>query len=141
MNTPGAGPTWKYEVTFTRAGRYYVWAHARGQGPAANGLHCGFDGTWPSNDLIDPSTMRMQFPNGWRWNQNRRGGTNHTGVPAGGGVSLRDANILLEITEPGVHTIEFSMRADGLELDKFVLALDPDFVPEGDGPPEKLSCL
>jgi hypothetical protein len=28
------------------------------------------------------------------------------------------------------------MREDGLELDKFVLALDPDFLPEGDGPPE-----
>ena len=136
VNTPGQGPTLHYTVTFTQTGRYYVWAHARGQGPAANGIHVGLDGEWPRNDLVDPSTMRMQFPSGWRWTQDRRGGSNHTGVPAMGGVSRRDANIWLEITEPGEHTIQFAMREDGLEFDKIVLALDHDFVPEGDGPPE-----
>lgn len=133
---PGQGPTLHYRVHFTRAGRYYVWARARGQGPAANGLHVGLDGEWPRNDLVDPSTMRLQFPNGWRWTQNRRGGSQHTGVSATDDVSRRDANIWLEIDAPGPHVVQLAMREDGLELDKLVLTNDPDFEPTGDGPPE-----
>jgi hypothetical protein len=127
-----------YRVLFHQAGRYYVWGRARGEGPAANGVHLGIDGTWPDNDLVDPSSMRMQFPNGWAWTQNRRGGTQHTGVAGTDDVSVRDANIWLEIDRPGVHTITWAMREDGLELDKFVMVLDPDFVPEGEGPPETI---
>jgi hypothetical protein len=136
VNEPGRGPTLIYRVLFTRPGRYYVWGRARGQGPAANGLHVGIDGMWPRNELTDPSTMRMQFPSGWGWTQNRRGGSNHTGVPATGDVSRRDANIWLEIASAGVHEIQFAMREDGLELDKVVLALDPEYEPTGDGPAE-----
>ncbi|MEM9187931.1 MAG: hypothetical protein AAGF12_02050 [Myxococcota bacterium] len=136
VNNPEQGPTLHYEVTFTQTGRYYVWARARGQGPAANGIHVGIDGTWPRNELIDPSSMRMQFPGGWRWTQNRRGGNQHTGVSAGNGVSRRDANIWIEVDTPGMHVIQFAMREDGLEFDKIVMALDPDFEPENDGPPE-----
>lgn len=130
-----------YHVEFTQTGRYYVWARAKGEGPAANGLHVGLDGTWPENDLIDPSSMRLQFPsnNQWTWTQNRRGGTQHTGVQGTAEVSQRDANVWIEIDAPGMHDIVFAMREDGLELDKIVLALDPEFEPEGDGPPETTS--
>lgn len=136
VNEPNDAATLLYRVTFETPGRYYVWGHARGQGPAANGIHVGIDGTWPTNDLVDPSSMRMQFPSGWVWTQDRRGGTQHTGVSGTDTVSERDANIWLQIDEPGVHIIAFGMREDGLEFDKFVMTLDPDFVPEGDGPPE-----
>ena len=123
-------------VHFEQPGRYYVWGHARGLGPAANGIHLGLDGAWPENDLIDPSSMRMQFGNGWAWTQNRRGGAQHTGVGGTDEVSQRDANMWLQIDTPGVHTITWAMREDGLEFDKFILALDPEFTPRGDGPPE-----
>ncbi len=136
VNDPTNAAVLIYRVNFTQTGRYYVWGHARGQGPAANGIHLGLDGAWPDNDLIDPSSMRMQFPGGWVWTQNRRGGSQHTGVSGTDEVSVRDANIWLEITEPGVHTISWAMREDGLEFDKFVMALDPDYAPEGEGPPE-----
>jgi hypothetical protein len=136
VNDPTRAPTLRYRVHFTTTGRYYVWGRSRGQGPAANGLHIGLDGTWPRNDLVDPSSMRMQFPSGWGWTQNRRGGTQHTGVAATGDVSRRDANIWLEIDTPGPHVIELAMREDGLELDKIVMTLDPDFTPTADGPPE-----
>jgi hypothetical protein len=136
VNNPDNAAALHYRVLFHQTGRYYVWGHARGLGPAANGIHLGIDGTWPDNDLVDPSSMRMQFPNGWAWTQNRRGGTQHTGVSGTNEVSVRDANIWLQIDRPGVHTITWAMREDGLELDKFVMVLDPDFVPEGDGPPE-----
>ncbi|MEM7156954.1 MAG: hypothetical protein AAF799_29150 [Myxococcota bacterium] len=136
VNNQSQAPRLEYRVNFTQTGRYYVWARARGQGPAANGIHVGLDGEWPENDLIDPSSMRMQFPGGWGWTQNRRGGSQHTGVSAANGVSRRDANIWLQIDTPGVHTIAFGMREDGLEFDKFIMVLDPEFEPEGDGPPE-----
>ncbi len=136
VNNQENAPTLHYRVLFTQTGRYYVWGHARGQGPAANGIHLGIDGTWPDNDLIDPSSMRMQFPNGWVWTQNRRGGSQHTGVSGTDEVSQRDANIWLDIESPGVHDIMWGMREDGLEWDKFVMVLDPEFEPEGDGPPE-----
>ena len=133
---PACGARLSYRVNFTQVGRYYVWAHARGQGPAANGIHLGIDGGWPVNDLVDPGNMRMQFPGGWAWTQNRRGATQHTGVSATEDVSLRDANIWLQVDAPGVHVVQWGMREDGLEFDKFVMALDPNFEPVGDGPPE-----
>lgn len=136
VNDPTNSAVLEYRVNFTQTGRYYVWGRARGQGPAANGIHLGLDDTWPDNDLIDPSSMRMQFPNGWQWTQNRRGGAQHTGVSGTDEVSVRDANIWLQIDEPGVHIIRWGMREDGLEFDKFLMALDPDYVPEDDGPPE-----
>ncbi|MEM7606699.1 MAG: hypothetical protein AAF411_15185 [Myxococcota bacterium] len=136
VNNPDQAPTLIYRVNFTQTGRYYVWAHAHGQGPAANGLHVGLDGEWPENDLIDPSSMRLQFRNGWRWTQTRRGGRQHTGVSGTDEVSVRDANVWLQIDTPGVHTIELGMREDGLEIDKIILALDPEFEPEGLDQPE-----
>jgi hypothetical protein len=48
----------------------------------------------------------------------------------------RGANIWIEVDEPGVHTIQWGMREDGLEFDKFVMVLDAKYVPGGDGPPE-----
>ncbi|MEO0605040.1 MAG: hypothetical protein AAF211_26655 [Myxococcota bacterium] len=136
VNNPGRAAVLTYEIWVEQTGRYYVWVRARGQGPAANGLHIGLDGEWPRNDLVDPSTMRMQFRNGWRWTQTRRGGQQHTGVSATPEVSLRDANIWLDIDTPGLHTIAFAMREDGLEIDKALLTLDPDYEPDDLGPPE-----
>ena len=136
INNPTQSPTLVYRVYFETPGRYYVWVHARGQGPAANGLHVGLDGEWPRNDLIDPSTMRLQFRNGWRWAQTRRGGRQHTGVRGTGEVSERDANVWLQIDAPGVHTIELGMREDGLEIDKVLLTTDPALEPRGLDQPE-----
>ena len=136
VNDPTRAPTLSYRVFFETPGRYYVWVHARGQGPAANGLHVGLDGDWPRNDLVDPSTMRLQFRNGWRWTQTRRGGRQHTGVSGTDEVSERDANVWLQIDTPGVHTIELGMREDGLEIDKVLLTTDPELEPSGLDQPE-----
>jgi len=133
-NNPEDAPALRYRVNVTNTGRYYVWVRCQGRGPADNGIHVGIDGAWPDNDLIDPSGMRIQLPNGVQWTQNRRGGSQHTGVSAGDGVSRRDANIWLEIDKPGVHTVQFGMREDGVACDKFLLASDPDYEPEGFGP-------
>ncbi|MEL6348775.1 MAG: hypothetical protein AAFV53_37065, partial [Myxococcota bacterium] len=120
-NDPNDTPVLRYRVNFTNADRYYVWVRCQARGPADNGIHVGIDGTWPENELIDQSGMRLQLPNGEKWTQNRRGNSQHTGVSAGNGVSRRDANVWLEVETPGVHLIQFGMREDGVACDKFVL--------------------
>ncbi|MEM7448380.1 MAG: hypothetical protein AAF355_09075 [Myxococcota bacterium] len=136
VNRSGAldTPTLTYRVNFTTAGRYYVWVRCQAKGPADNGIHVGLDGMWPVNELVDESNMRLQLPGGVQWSQDRRGGSQHTGVSATDEVSRRDANVWLEIDTPGVHTVQFGMREDGVACDKFVLATDPDYEPEGLGP-------
>ena len=131
---PQRGPILHYSVNFTTPGRYYAWARARGQGPAANGLHIGIDGDWPDNTTVnnENSGMRWQFRNGWEWTQNRRGARTHTGGVSGG----RDSNVWIEVSTAGVHDVTIGMREDGLEFDKLVLARDAGFEPQGDGPAE-----
>ena len=135
-NDKSVSPLLLYDVEFTQTGRYYAWAHAHGKGPAANGLHLGINNEWPRNNLIDASPMRWQFGGGWRWSQKRRGQMQHSGVKPADGINERDANMWLDIAEPGKYTIYIGMREDGFEIDKFVFTTDPDFVPNGDGPAE-----
>ncbi len=51
--------------------------------------------------------------------------------------------IFLEITEPGLHDIQFSLREDGFEFDKFIMTTNRDYQPgDGTGPEVKLkSCV
>lgn len=44
--------------------------------------------------------------------------------------------IFLEITEPGLHEIQFSMREDGFEFDKFLLTTNRDYQPGHDDGPD-----
>jgi hypothetical protein len=46
--------------------------------------------------------------------------------------------IYLEIEQPGLHTIEFSMREDGFEFDKWLMTKDRNFSrPADPGPAER----
>ena len=46
--------------------------------------------------------------------------------------------IYLDIEQSGLHTIEFSMREDGFEFDKWLMTQDRNFArPEGSGPTER----
>lgn len=139
-NTGGQVAVLTYRVFFNQVGRYYGYCRARGRGPAANGLHLGIDGQWPSNELGDNSGMRWQFPNGWRFVNHRRGQNQHTGGVNIGGVSQEDANMWIEIGEPGWHDVQVSMREDGVEIDKFMFVLDAADGPGEDdlGPAETL---
>jgi len=108
---------------------YYVWVRALGRLSRSNTLHVGINGTWPRNELIRRGPMTHLLTDGW--SQNR--------FPAQNGndrVSRRDANVWLDIDAPGVYSIEFAMREDGANFDKFILTLDPDFMPDGFGPDE-----
>ncbi|WP_231617430.1 DUF5060 domain-containing protein [Novipirellula aureliae] len=108
-NTPGECSVLYYPVMIEKPGRYYVWARICCTGAEDNGLHVGIDGVWPE------SGARMQFTGQhgkWQWDSRQRTDKVHTGVLG---------QIWLDIDEPGLHTIMFSMREDGFEFDKFML--------------------
>ncbi len=121
-DVPGVMAVLHYKIKFKNPGRYYVWARAMSTGGEDNGVHVGLDGVWPENG------KRIQWcagRNSWTWSSNQRTKEVHCGVPYG---------IYLDIEEAGIHEVQFSMREDGFEFDKFILTKDKFFKPEGQGP-------
>ncbi|TWT93574.1 DUF5060 domain-containing protein [Neorhodopirellula pilleata] len=120
---PGKMAIVSYRVHFQTPGRYYVWVRAYSSGPEDNGLHVGIDGQWPE------SGQRLQWCEGknqWRWESKQRTESEHCGEPH---------KIYLDIPSTGLHTIEFSMREDGFEFDKWLMTTDRDFKrPTDEGP-------
>ncbi len=120
---PGKMAVLHYKVHFNQAGRYYVWARAYSTGSEDNGLHVGLDGNWPV------SGQRLQWceeKNTWRWESKQRTQTEHCGEPY---------KIFLDVEEPGEHIVQFSMREDGFEFDKWLMTTNRTFSrPPGSGP-------
>jgi len=118
-NTPGKMGVLSYNVYFNTPGTYTVWVRAFSTGAEDNGLHVGINGTWPE------SGQRIQLCPGkyrWTWSSAQRVPENHCGT---------NGTIKITVPEAGMHTIHLSMREDGFELDKFIMALDEDYQPEG----------
>lgn len=121
-NKPGELAVVHYKVKINNPGRYYVWARAFSSGSEDNGVHVGLYGKWPEHG------QRMQWCQGkdtWTWASKQRTKEEHCGIPH---------EIYLDIPSAGYHDIQFSMREDGFELDKFLLVKDKDFEPEASGP-------
>ena len=117
INEPGKMAVIEYSVEISSPGRYYVWVRAYSTGTEDNGIHVGLDGHWPE------SGQRMQWcegKNSWAWASKQRTEEEHCGVPG---------LIFLDIDTPGRHTVMFSMREDGFEMDAWELAKDPDYRP------------
>lgn len=116
-NTAGEMAILSYKVNFSTTGRFYVWVRAYSSGSEDNGLHVGIDNQWVE------SGKRMQWCEGkntWTWASKQRTEKNHCGEPF---------KIYLDIDKAGEHLIQFSMREDGFEFDKFILTSDPNFDP------------
>jgi hypothetical protein len=118
---PGQMAVLHYNVRFTHPGRYYVWVRAFSTGSEDNGVHVGLDGKWPESGQRWQTVQKQA----WAWDCKQRTPEVHTGVPF---------QLFLDIETPGDHEIMFSLREDGFEMDKFVLAKDKDYKPEGVGP-------
>lgn len=127
FNRPGTGPILRYRVFFNTPGRYYGWARANTTGTEDNGLHLGLDGEWPNGGA------RMQWcgnRGNWAWSSAQR--------DSGGSSCGQQGTIVIDVPTAGEHTVEFSMREDGFEFDKWLLTTDPDFTPNNEGPAERL---
>ena len=110
-----------YKVRINNPGRYYVWVRAFSTGSEDNGIHVGINGEWPEHG------QRMQWCEGknkWTWASKQRTKEVHCGVPK---------EIYLDIEKAGIHDIQFSMREDGFEFDKFILTKDSIYTPKEEG--------
>jgi len=109
-------PELQYKVEFSQPGTYTVWA--RGWGDTVNGegksdsVHVGINGTLGSAEAMH------EFPSGWHWSSQKRGG----------GIAT------IVVPAAGTHTINLWMREDGLILDKLVFSVDQSWIPSGLGP-------
>ena len=116
-NKPGVLAILHYPIQFNTPGRYYVWVRAHSTGTEDNGVHVGLNGEWPE------SGQRMQWcegKNAWRWESKQRTEAEHCGEPF---------KIYLDIPSSGIHTVSFSMREDGFEMDQLLLTMDRQFTP------------
>lgn len=110
-----------YKVRINNPGRYYVWARAFSTGSEDNSVHVGLNGKWPEHG------QRMQWCEGknkWTWESKQSTKEVHCGV---------SKEIYLDIEKTGVHDIQFSMREDGFEFDKFILTKDSSYIPKDEG--------
>lgn len=121
FSKPGQAGILTYNVHINEPGRYYVWVRHLSTGSEDNGLHVGLDGQWPESGQRWQTTKKRK----WAWESRQRTDMVHTGIRY---------QLYLDIDQPGEHQIHFSIREDGFEFDKFVLASDRDFVPDGLGP-------
>jgi hypothetical protein len=124
---PGVMAVLHYRVNIKTPGRYYVWVRSFSTGSEDNGVHVGLDGHWPESGQRWQTVQKRQ----WAWDCKQRTADVHTGVPM---------QIFLDIEKAGGHEIVFSLREDGFEMDKFVLALNKEFNPEGKGPAVKVKA-
>ncbi len=125
-NEPGQMAVVSYKVHFNTPGRYYVWVRAYSTGSEDNGLHVGLDGDWPE------SGRRLQWcdgKNSWWWESKQRTEAEHCGEPY---------KIYLDVKEPGLHIVSFSMREDGFEFDKWLMTTDREMKRPGDEGPTVL---
>jgi Domain of unknown function (DUF5060)/Putative collagen-binding domain of a collagenase len=114
-----------YKIHIKTPGRYYVWVRSFSSGSEDNGVHVGLDGQWPASGQRWQTVKKQD----WAWECKQRTPEVHTGVPM---------QLFLDIEKAGEHEIMFSMREDGFEMDKFILAMSKDFKPEGKGPTVKV---
>lgn len=117
---PGGVAVVSYKVNFQKTGRYYIWAKVFSTGSEDNGVYVGIDGQWPE------SGKRVQWCEGkktWFWDSKQRTKEVHCGVPY---------QIYLDVLQPGIHEIQFSMREDGFEMDQWIMTTDKEFNPRKD---------
>ncbi len=122
---PGEMAVLHYKVHFNNPGRYYVWVRSFSTGAEDNGVHVGLDGRWPESGQRWQTVQKRK----WAWDSKQRTQKNHSGEAF---------KLFLDVDKAGEHEVMFSLREDGFEMDKFVLARSKEFKPEAKGPAQKV---
>ncbi|HIL70542.1 MAG TPA: CHRD domain-containing protein [Verrucomicrobia bacterium] len=118
-------PRLDFQIEFLQAGTHYIWF--RGSDGGGDSLHVGLNGELPDTGVrIDVGCCGDRAVGGvsWTW-------INTLNAEVDG-----DARARIEVTEPGIHTVNVWMRENGQIVDKLLLTTNPDFVPTDAGPAE-----
>jgi flagellin-like protein len=113
------GPRVDYRVRFDEPGIYHVWVQLRATTNRDDSVHVGLDGQLASG--ADHSTsgnygVTLTRQDGeWRW-------TDTTDLG-------RNDRVTVEVTEPGIHTVNVWMREPGVQMKQVVVTRDPGHVP------------
>jgi hypothetical protein len=103
-----------YKVFFKEPGRYYVWTRLRSNDEEDNTVQVGVDDKWPATSKILQSPVNKKK---WIWKSDNRISRNPWKI----------GRAYVDIAEAGVHDVQFGMREDGEEFDKFILTADSTF--------------
>ncbi|MGB7157340.1 MAG: fibronectin type III domain-containing protein [Tepidisphaeraceae bacterium] len=109
-------PRIDFNINFTQTGTHYVWIRGFAPTSSDDTVHVGFNGA-----EVTSSDRMSGFPDGaWTWSNTTMDGPVAT----------------INVTTPGVHTLNVWMREDGFIADKVLLTTNAAFVPTGTGPAE-----
>jgi len=115
LNTKANGSAaLNYSLQFSEAGTYYVWLRGWGDSNGAgknDSVHVGINGNSNNTEVLE------NFPNNWTWSNKKR----------------NSGRVTVKIPAAGVHTVNLSMREDGIILDKLILTKDASLIPTGSG--------
>jgi Gylcosyl hydrolase family 115 C-terminal domain len=127
LGADGSTAILHYRIRFQTPGTYHVWTRLRSNDQEDNTIQVGINGTWPATAHILQSPVNHKK---WIWKSDNR-------------ISRKPWEIgraTIEVPTAGLHDIQFTMREDGEEFDRFILALDPAYTPEpGLGPKTRLA--
>ena len=112
-------PQLDYTVNFATTGTYYVWIRGYAPNAAGDSLYLSLDDS-VTGIMTTIESVTGFAPREWSW-----ANTTLQGVP-----------MSVEITTPGLYTLQVWMREDGLHLDRLLLITDNQYFPTGAGPAE-----
>lgn len=111
-----------YNVYFNKPGRYYIWTRLRSNDQEDNTTGAGVDGIFPKTAQILQSPVEKKE---WTWKSDNRVSRNPWIM---GRASI-------DILTTGIHDVNFFMREDGEEFDRFILTTDSLYqINDGIGP-------
>jgi len=110
-------PQVDYQINFTQTGTHYIWVRGYGPGKSDDSIHIGLDG----QEVLTADHIQ-KFGSSWTW----------------ANITKSRTAAVVEITDPGLHTINAWMWEDGFVLDKIVVTTNPNYTPTGTGPVESL---
>ncbi len=113
----GRAPELQYPILFETPGVYRVWVRGLCDATASDTMHLSIDG------VPRGSTAAHEFqvdPTQYLWS----------------GLTRRDEVQEVEVKTAGLHFLSMWIREPGLLIDKFVLTMEADFVPDDLGPAE-----
>jgi alpha-amylase len=111
-NWPSTSPHVDYTITFNNAGTYYVWIRGYAGDAASAGVYIGLNGSSPANARID-----LQQFNAWSWSNTAAGSS---------------TPVSITIPSAGTYTFNLWMRDSWVDVDRILLARNPNFSPAPD---------